>query len=300
MIAKIQKAYKNPEMILYYLFGSRFFRVIPDKLFVKIEYWLRTGRRLDLSNPETFNEKLQWLKLHDRNPDYTAMVDKLEVRKHVKETVGVKYLVTLIGVYKSYAQIDFSSLPDSFVLKPNHTSGDVFICKDKSKINHAKLKIEVNKWLNREYYWLHREWPYKNVKPKILCEQYLVDESGQGLKDYKFMCYNGVPKIVRVMSERRGSHYMVNSFDLEWNEIDLPGKFIRRNPNVPAKPKFLDSMIEISRVLSKGLTFVRIDMYETATKIYFGEITFYPASGFMDFKREKDDDLLGSWIVLPE
>ena len=141
--------------------------------------------KLNLNNPKTFNEKLQWLKLNDRKPEYKNMVDKYEVRKYIADKIGEEYLIPLLGVWDKFEDIDFEQLPNQFVLKPNHTSGNVFICKDKSKINYEKLKKEVNSWLNRKYYWVHREWPYKNIKPRIICEKYLVDESGVELKDYK-------------------------------------------------------------------------------------------------------------------
>ena len=300
MLIKIKKAFRNPKLIMLYILGFRIFRIVPDKIFLRVKYKLKMEQKLDFKNPQTLNEKLQWLKLHDRNPQYTLMVDKYEVRKYIAETIGEKYLIPLLGVYDSYNEINFNSLPNRFVLKPNHTSGNVYICKDKSNIDHLKLKKEINMWLKREYYWAHREWPYKNIKPRIICDKFMVDESGTALKDYKFMCFNGEPKIVQVMSERRDGHYLLNHFDLEWNEIDIPRKSIKRNPQAPVKPRNIDKMIEISKILSWDMPFVRIDLYETEEGIYFGEITFFPVSGFMDFEREEDDKLLGSWIKLPD
>ena len=299
MLIKIKKAFKNPRLIILYVLGFGIFRGMPDGLFLKTKYRLKMRQPLDLEDPQTFNEKLQWLKLYNRRPEYTQMVDKYEVRKYIAKIIGEEYLIPLLGVYNSYDEIDLISLPNEFVLKPNHTSGNVYICKDKSQIDYLALEKEINQWLGREYYWVHREWPYKNIKPRIICEKYMVDESGTELKDYKFMCFNGEPKIIQVMSERRDGHYLINHFDLEWNEIDIPRKTIKTNPNVPTKPKNLGRMIEISKILSKNIPFVRIDLYETEAGIYFGEITFFPASGFMDFADSQTDYLLGSWIDLP-
>lgn len=300
MLIKIKKAIKNPNLILLYILGLKISRIVPDETFLKIKYRLRVGQKLNLGDPKTFNEKLQWLKLYNRKPEYTSMVDKFGVRKHISKTIGEEYLIPLLGVYNGYSEITFDSLPNEFVLKPSHTSGNVFICKDKSKIDHVKLKNEINDWLNREYYWIHREWPYKNIKPRIICEKYMVDESGEELKDYKFMCFNGEPRIIQVMSERKNGQYLINHFDLEWNEIDISRKTLKKNPRIPAKPKNLGRMTEISKILSKDMPFVRIDLYETKVGLYFGEITFFPVSGFMDFLYEKHDHLLGSWITLPQ
>ncbi|MCU9942847.1 glycosyl transferase, partial [Bacillus pacificus] len=206
MINKIIKGIRNPKRAILYILGTKISKVIPDKTYLEIKYKLTTGKKLDFENPKTFNEKLQWLKLHNRNPEYTTMVDKFEVRKYIADKIGEEYLIPLIGVYDSFEEIDFEVLPNQFVLKPNHTSGNVYICKDKSKINYKELKKEINMWLKRKYYWMHREWPYKNVKPKIVCEKYMVDESGTELKDYKMYCFNGETKIIQVDYDRFNGH----------------------------------------------------------------------------------------------
>jgi hypothetical protein len=251
-----------------------------------------------LNNPKTFNEKLQWLKVYDRKPEYTRYVDKYEVRSYIKETIGEEYLIPLIGVYNSFDEIDFDILPNQFVLKPNHTSGNVYICKDKSKIDYVKLKKEVNAWMKREYYWVHREWPYKNIKPKIICEDYMVDESGTELKDYKFFCFNGEPKAFFIASDR-GIDTRFDFFDLEFNHLPVMQHYI--NATKPLKrPPGLEEMIFLSRVLSKGLAHVRIDFYDINGRIYFGEMTFYHFSGFEKFEPIEYDNLFGSWIELPK
>jgi hypothetical protein len=205
----------------------------------------------------------------------------------------------LLGVWDKFEDIDFEQLPSQFVLKPNHTSGNVYICKDKSKINYEELKQEVNSWLKRDYYWVHREWPYKNIKPRIICEKYMVDESGVELKDYKFMCFNGEPKFIQVMSGRNYGRYNINHFDLEWNRIEIRRRNHKENSILIKRPKELETMIEISRKLCKDIPFVRIDLYVTETRVFFGEITFFPASGYLDFMDEQYDYLIGSWIKLP-
>ena len=300
MLKRIKKAIKNPKLILLFFLNSRIFRLLPDDLYLKIKYRLTMGRKLDLNNPETFNQKLQWLKLYDRKPEYTQMVDKYEVRKYIKEIIGEEYLIPLLGVYDSFEEIDFDNLPDEFVLKPNHTSGNVFICKDKSKIDYKKLKKEVNRWLKREYYWLHREWPYKNVKPRIICEKYLVDESGKELIDYKFMCFNGVVKCIFVFSNRYSPTGLnIDIYDVNWNLMPFGRPNIASTGVKIPKPKNFQKMIQYAEKLAVNIPFIRVDFYEVNGHLYFGELTFYPASGFGRFAPEYYDDILGSWLKLP-
>jgi len=300
MLKRIKKAIKNPKLILLFFLNSRIFRLLPDDLYLKIKYRLTMGRKLDLNNPETFNQKLQWLKLYDRKPEYTQMVDKYEVRKYIKEIIGEEYLIPLLGVYDSFEEIDFDNLPDEFVLKPNHTSGDIFICKNKSKIDYKKLKKEVNRWLKREYYWLHREWPYKNVKPRILCEKYLVDESGKELIDYKFMCFNGEVKCIFVCSNRNSPLGLnIDIYNVDWNLMPFGRPNSPRTGVKIPKPRNFNKMIEFAEKLAKDIPFVRVDFYEVDGHLYFGELTFYPGAGFEEFTPEKYDYVLGSWLELP-
>ncbi len=292
MLKRIKKAIKNPKLILLFFLNSRIFRLLPDDLYLKIKYRLTMGRKLDLNNPETFNQKLQWLKLYDRKPEYTQMVDKYEVRKYIKEIIGEEYLIPLLGVYDSFEEIDFDNLPDEFVLKPNHTSGNVFICKDKSKIDYKKLKKEVNRWLKREYYWLHREWPYKNVKPRIICEELIKTENGGFPYDYKFHCFNGEPDNVMVCIERESGNPKFYFFDNEWNLLryNLAGINAPQGFTLP-KPKKMDEMFMLAKKLSSGFPFIRVDFFCENEKIYFGELTFFPDSGF-DVNLLKETDIL--------
>lgn len=299
MIRKIIKAFKNPRIAILYVLGFKIFRIIPDGLYLKIKYRLIIGKKLNLKNPKTFNEKLQWLKLYDRKAEYIKLVDKYEVRKYIAETIGEDYLIPMLGVYDSYKEIDVDTLPNQFVLKPNHTSGDIYICKDKSKINYIELKRKINRWFKRNYYWVHREWPYKNVKPRIICEKYMVDESGTELKDYKFMCFNGEVKCLFVCSNRNSQEGLnVDFYDMDWNPMPFERHYKRSGKVIP-KPKTFDKMVEFSKVLSKNIPFVRVDFYEVNGHLFFGELTFYPGSGFEEFIPEKYDYILGSWLKLP-
>ena len=295
---KLIKGIKNPRLIFMYFLGFKICRIIPDSIYLKIEYKIKMRKELNLLNPKTFNEKLQWLKLHDRKPEYTNMADKYEVRKYITEKIGEEYLIPLLGVWDKFEDIDFEQLPNQFVLKPNHTSGNIYICKDKNKINYEELKKEVNSWLKREYYWVHREWVYKNIKPKIICEKYVVDESKTELKDYKFLCFNGQAKCSFVCLNRHlPTGLNVDFYDMDWD----PMPFERHYPNsgsVIPKPKNYDKMIMFSEILSKDIIFVRVDFYEANDRLYFGELTFFPGSGFEEFTPDSYDYLLGSWIKL--
>ena len=298
MLKKIKKAIKNPKLVIILLLNFKIFRIIPDSLFLKIEYRLKMNKKLNLKKPETFSEKLQWLKIYDRNPLYTKLVDKYEVRKQIAKIIGEDYLIPLLGVYDSFEEINFNELPNQFVLKPNHTSGDIYICKDKSKINYSELKKTINRWLKREYYWIHREWPYKNVKPRIVCEKYMVDESGTELKDYKIFCFNGEPKLIQVDYNRFSGHKR-NLYDINWNYIPVSYQYPTYPNIVIKKPQKLSEMLELARLLSKNYPHVRVDFYCIRDKIYFGEMTFYPEAGFGKFNSESLEKEMGSWIELP-
>lgn len=296
-LKRILKVIKKPEILFIYILNFRIFRFIQDKNFLKIKYWLKTGKKLDLSNPRTFNEKLQWLKLYDRNPKYKDLVDKCKVRSYISKTIGSKYLIPLIGVYNSFEEINFDKLPNEFVLKPNHTSGNIFICRDKSKIYYNDLKKKVNKWLKKDYYWFHREWCYKNIMHKIICEKYMVDESGEGLKDYKFFCFNGEVKAMFVATNRFVDTRF-DFFDLDFNHLP----FMQHYPNaniIIKKPKGFEEMIRLAKILSKDIPHIRVDFYDINSNVYFGELTFFHFSGFEKFEPEKYDEIFGSWLKLP-
>lgn len=288
----------NPLKFIPSLGARGYLNFLSDKLFLKLSYRARMDKKLNLENPRTFTEKLQWLKLFDRNPLYTELVDKYAVRSYVKETIGKAYLIDLLGVWSEVDDIDFSALPKQFVLKTTHGSGGVVICEDKSKLDIEKTKSILNKSLESNYYWRTREWPYKNIEPKIICEEYINFGSKSELKDYKFMCFNGQPKIIQVMSNRQGGTFDLNHYNLDWKAIDIKRKNISKNIKEIKKPNKLDEMIEVCKKLSKDCPFVRIDLYYVQNEIYFGEITFFPVAGFMDFENEEDDLYLGNLISL--
>ena len=296
LFKRILKATRNPKLAMLYVLNFKIFRILPDRQFQKIEYRIKTGKKLDIDNPKLFNEKLQWLKLHDRKPEYTIMVDKYEVRKYVAEKIGEEHLIPLLGVYNSFDEIDFSKLPNQFVLKPNHTSGNVFICKDKSKIDYVSLRKEVHAWMKRRYYWAHREWPYKDVKPRIVCEKYLsVNDSVPD--DYKFMCFNGEPRIVQVHHDRFGTHTQDN-YDTSWSKSPIINTQVPNSALLVDKPRAFEKMMYLARKLAAGTRYSRIDFYEIEGRVFFGEITLYPRAGCGSLEPSEYEILLGEWIHL--
>ncbi len=278
---------------------KRLTRVLSDKAYIRLKYFSRFRKFPDLKNPKTFCEKLQWLKLYDRNPEYSKMVDKYEVREYVKEKLGEEYLVPLLGVWDSFDEIDFDKLPRQFVLKCTHDSGGLVICKDKSKLNIEKTRKKINRSLKNNYYWSGREWPYKDVKPRIIAEKYMVDESGTELKDYKFLCFNGKPMFVEYHTGRFTEKHTQDFYDINWNKTNISQEGTMSDFTVE-KPMLFDKMIELTNILADGIRHVRIDWYNINGKIYFGEITFFDNSGLVPFDKEDDDLLLGSLIDLKE
>lgn len=274
-------------------------RMIPDSLWIRLKFLYRMRAYPNLKHPETFNEKLQWLKLHYRKPEFSAMVDKYEVKKIIAERLGEDYLIPTLGVWDCVEDIDFDDLPDQFVLKCTHDSGGLVICREKEKLDREKIKTVLQRSMNRNYYWHGREWPYKNVKPRIIAEQYMVDESGTELKDYKIFNFNGTPKLIQVDFNRFVKHTK-NIYDTKWNYLDVTINY-PTNPKVKIeKPECLEEMLNIAAKLSAGLPFLRTDFYVINGKIYFGELTFFPGSGFMKITPEGFDLEMGNWILLPE
>ena len=273
---------------------------LPDKVFLEAAFRARFGRKLNLNNPETFNEKLQWLKLYNRKPEYTKMVDKYLVRDYVKEKIGEEYLIPLLGVWDDPEKIDFNELPMQFVLKCNHNSGlGMCICKDKNSQDINKVKEELKKGINQNYYLTSREWPYKDVPRRIIAEKYMVDESGYELKDYKFYCFDGKVKLVMINSDRMSSEKTkANYFDENYQPLDFVWGY--ENAEIPPqKPEKFEEMKYLAEKLSEGITHVRIDFYQTPSGIYFGEITFFDGSGFDAIEPIEWDYKIGSWLKLP-
>lgn len=281
--------------------GFGFFNSWDDEKYLKRKYQAVMGKKLNLDNPVTFNEKLQWLKLHDRRPEYTMMVDKYKVRDYIAEKLGEEYLIPLLGVWDDPDDIDFDALPNQFVLKCNHNSGTgMCICKDKSKLDIEKAKKELRKGLAQDYYLTGREWPYKDVPRKIICEKYMVDDSTEELRDYKFFCFGGRCKCMKVDFDRFIEH-RANYYDSQGNLLDLGETICPPDKHKDiVLPINMEQMIAFAEEISKGIPFLRADFYDVNGQIYFGELTFYPASGFGAFLDDKWDVELGKWVELPK
>lgn len=284
-----------------YLAGKGFYNSLSDAQYLKRMYKARLGKNLNLDSPQTFNEKLQWLKLYDRKQEYTMMVDKYKVREYIAAQLGEELLIPLLGVWNDPDEIDFDKLPNQFVLKCNHNSGlGMCICKDKSKLDIEHVKAELRKGLLQDYYLTGREWPYKDVPRKIIAEKYMNDSNTPDLLDYKFMCFNGQVRCSFVCSDRFGKDGLkVTFFDRDWNVLPFERHYPKCKDKIE-KPSTYEKMVEYAERLSKGNPFVRVDFYEIDKKIYFGELTFFPGSGMEEFSPESADAELGSWIKLPE
>lgn len=267
---------------------------MPDKWYLSFMFRSRMGYWMNWRNPKTFNEKLQWLKIHDRNPLYTKLVDKYEVRKYIAETIGEEYLIPLLGVWDNVNDIDFEKLPNQFVLKCTHDSGSVIICKNKQDFNIRETKIKLSKALRIKYYTLSREWPYKKVKPRIIAEQFLHDEIGEDIKDYKIFCFNGQSKYIQVDIDRFTNHQR-NIFNLMWEKQDF-SIALEQSQKYIEKPNCLENMIQLSNLLSTGIPHVRCDWYEIKGKPFFGEMTFFHGAGFERFTPIEWDKKFGDLI----
>ena len=278
----------------------QFLKFIPDRMYLKIMYYIFVNKKLNLKNPTTFNEKMQWLKLYNRKDIYTKLVDKIEVRKYIVDKIGEKYLIPLYGEWDSYDDIDFKSLPNEFVLKCNHDSGSVYICHNKFEIDHDMLRKKYKKFLKHNMFWNGREWPYKNVKPKILAEKLMNENNDTNIKDYKLMVFNGKVKCSFVVSDRFSKEGMkVTFFDRRWNKMSFERQYPSSDKKI-LKPKYYSEMISLAEKIGKDFPFVRVDFYEINDKIYFGELTFFPGSGFEKFRPYEWDITLGDWIDISE
>lgn len=286
-----------------YLSTLGFYNWIPDDIYLKKEFKVRMGKELNLNNPQTFNEKIQWLKLYDRHPEYTMMVDKYAAKQYVASKIGDEYIIPTLGVWTKFDDIDFDKLPNKFVLKCTHDSGGLVICKDKSTLDIAAAKRKIEHCLKRKYYYIHREWPYKNVPPRIIAEKYMTDNvntsTDETLKDYKFYCFDGKVRFLMINSDRNfKTSTKADYFDRDFNWLDFTWGYEHANVR-PVKPDCFDEMIAISEKLSKGLPHVRVDLYECNGQIYFGELTFYDGSGFDKIEPIEWDYKIGKMLKLP-
>ena len=287
----------------YYLksFISSITRFVPDELYLRVVYRLTMkGRKLHLNPPVTFNEKLHWLKIHDHNPLYTTLVDKYEMKECVSKIIGDEYIIPTIGVWDHVEDIDINSLPEQFVIKTTHDSGGVCVCKNKSEFDWKSSKKKLQRSLSTNFYLLGREWPYKNVKRRIIVEKYMEDAETKELRDYKFFCFEGIAKLMFIASGRqiRKEPYF-DFYDMEFNHIDMR----HGHPNAPTppqKPASFDQMRSLSETICKELKLfhARVDFYEVNGQPYLGEITLYHHNGNVIFDPEEWDYKLGEWIDL--
>lgn len=279
---------------------TQFANLISDKKYLEWMYYLTFRKSLDLENPKSFNEKLQWMKLYDRNPLYTKLVDKLEAKTYINEVCGAEYAVPTLAVWNNENEIDLKNLPQKFVIKCNHNSGlGLIICRDKDTLDINKVKTLVGRGLRQDFFLSSREWPYRDVVRKAFAEDYL----GENLLDYRFYCFNGEPKLIYVYSNLSNSEgskpepHFCDIMDMQWK----PAPFRQKSPpkgNIPKPPHF-EEMITIAKKLSRGIPYVRIDFYDL-DRLYVGEFTFFPGGGFSKFNPSKWDEILGSWIELPQ
>jgi hypothetical protein len=281
----------------------RIARLLPDKQYLSLKYYLEFGRLPNWKNPQTYSEKLQWLKLYDRNPEYTRMVDKYAVKKYVADIIGEEYVIPTLGVWDKPEEIEWDKLPDQFVLKTTHGGGNtgVVICKDKSSFDKKKAIEKLNESINTDLYIVWREWPYKNVPRRVIAEKYIEpNPETNDLSDYKFFCFDGEVKGLFVATERQNPNEEVKFDFFDENYKHLPFRQGHDHAKViPPKPRNFELMKKLSAELSKGFPHVRIDMYDLGDKVLFGEITFYHFSGLVKFEPAEWDSHFGDMITLP-
>lgn len=288
----------NPFLFYSYLTYKGGMKWVPDTLHLKLMMRAMVGRWANIEAPVSFNEKLQWLKLHDRNPLYIRLVDKYAVKAWVAQRIGSQYVTKTYARWERTEDIDISSLPEHFVLKTNHDCGGIAICRDRATFNLDSAKEKLDKHLKLNYFWGGREWPYKNVRPCVFAEEYIDPGPDGDLFDYKFMCFDGKARCVFTCTGRTEGDLRVDFFDTEWNHLP----FTRHYPNAdvqPERPRHLEDMLALAERLSGGIPFVRVDFYEQGDRVLFGEMTFYPGSGFEEFDPEEWDERLGSWMEHP-
>ena len=297
---KIKFLLSNPRELLLRLtfYVSKYFK---DETYIKLQFLIKYGKFLNLHNPKTYREKLQWLKLYYHRPEMSIMVDKYEVKKYVADKIGSQYIIPPIGIYKHFDDIKFSELPNKFILKCTHDSGSYVIVHDKSKFLSSpafdRAKHRIEKGLNRNYFFIHREWPYKSLKPMILVEELLEDEKNKFLTDYKFYCFNGIPQIMYISHDIAKQAY-TDFFDMDYNHLPIKMKD-PNSKNPPKQPAEFEEMKKLAQILSKGLPHVRVDFYVVNHRIYFGELTFFHNGGLFPLYPQEWDYKLGDMLQLP-
>lgn len=289
---------KTPEKMIAPLGQRGFFDWMSDEAFLKLRFRAAMGYKLDLKNPRTYNEKLQWLKLYDRNPLYPQIVDKYRVKEYVASKIGEQYIIPTLGVYDSYEEIDFDNLPRQFVLKCTHDSGSIYICRDKSHLDKERAERVLKRGLKKDPTRFAREWPYSQVPRRIIAEQYMEDESHQELKDYKIFTFSGKAALIEV-DYGRFTYHKRNLYSLDWEYIPASITYPTDPEHVIPRPEKLELMIELAETLAQKLPHVRVDFYSIGSRIYFGEMTLYHGGGFEKFEPEDWQFKLGDLLVLP-
>lgn len=299
---KIIRTLKDPRLFLVYILRNYLAEHVSDKFYIKWIYRLRMGEKLNLDNPQSYNEKCQWLKLYYRKPEFTIMADKVKVKKWVADRIGDDYIIPLLGSWKHFDDIDFGKLPEKFVLKCNHDSGSVILVRDKSKLDKQAARTHLENALNTNAFYYAREWPYKDIERRIIAEPFIESLGRRESVEYKVTCMNGEVKFVTVcqgIAHARFDERTNDHFDKQWNRLDW---YVRYKPsgNFNEKPVYMDKIIELSEKLAADMPHIRVDWYYEEGKLYFGELTFYTWSGFCPFVPEEWNYKLGSWIQLPE
>ena len=300
---KIKTMISTPRIFWIKFAHSPLFRYLPDKTALEIQFQKTFHRKIDWDDPKTFNEKLQWLKLYDRKPEYTTMVDKYAAKAYAASIIGEEHIIPTLGVWDQFDDIDFDKLPDQFVLKCTHGSGDIVICRDKQNFDYKMTREKFNKALQFDYFKVSREWPYKNVPRMIIAEQYMDNKDEEcgvngGINDYKFFCFNGEPKIMFVATDR-ATDCRFDYFDMDFKHLAIDNIHANSDHNVP-RPSRFEEMKTLASKLSRGHSFMRVDLYQINGQVYFGEFTFFHASGFSTYNPEEWDYKMGEWLQLPE
>lgn len=299
-IYNIWKYLKNPIKLVCDICeydNRRYAHLISDKMHLKCLFRKYMGTKLNLSNPKTFNEKLQWLKLYDRKPEYTVMADKEAVKEYIAKELGEEFIIPTIGLYDSVDDIPFDELPQKFVIKCTHDSGSIFICDKNAGIDINFIKNELSQKLQTNHFWYSREWVYKDIRPRIIIEDFLPDENGNSPVDYKFFCFDGKMEVFKIDYDRFGNH-ISNYYTKDSDYLNFHEKKFLSNPRIkPHLPSNFIKMISIAEKLSEGISFLRVDLYCVGEKIYFGELTFYPHSGLMQYT-DDGDFILGKLLKL--
>lgn len=295
---KLIKSIIDPKWGISVILRRYFYKIMDDETFIKWRYRLATGQFPNLKNPQSYNEKLQWLKLHNKQSVYTKLVDKCDVKEYVQNKIGSEHIIPTLAVYNSFDEIDFDKLPNQFVLKTTHDSGGVVVCSDKTKLNKKAVRKKIEKSLKHNYFYIGREYPYLKVKPRIIAEKYMVDESKTELKDYKFFCFKGKCKMLFVATDRGIGDVKFDFFDTNFNHLPFKQGHPWATKTIN-KPVGFEKMIEIAEILSADFLHVRVDLYDINGQIYFGELTFFHNSGFVSFSPKEWDYKIGEWLQLP-